>query len=94
VFEELSMLDREEIGHHIRVARVDRRLTQEELAKLIGVNVNTVSQIENGKSGMTLDIAVLIADTLEWPLDHLARRGNYPMNAKNEPIKQPVRNSI
>ena len=49
--------------------RKDRKLTQEELAGIIGVSRPSISRFESGDYNPTLDMLVKIAEGLELNLD-------------------------
>jgi transcriptional regulator with XRE-family HTH domain len=42
-------MDISEIGELLRAARIERRLTQEELARMLGFDVTTVARAEKGR---------------------------------------------
>lgn len=48
------------LGENIRTIRKSNNLTQEQLADKLNINTNYLSQIENGKSGISLDTAIKI----------------------------------
>ncbi len=41
-------------GKNVKIARIKKDLTQEQLAEIMGVSQNFVSNIENGKENMSL----------------------------------------
>ncbi len=53
-----------EIGERIRVARQERRITQEELASAVGVSRSAVAQWETGRSGQITGNLARIAQVL------------------------------
>ncbi|MDE5413348.1 helix-turn-helix transcriptional regulator [Alkalihalobacterium chitinilyticum] len=55
----------------VRVARVERAITQEQLAKKVGVTRQTIGLIENGNYNPTLQLCIAIAKTLDKTLDDL-----------------------
>lgn len=59
------------IGMRIRQCRIERSLTQEQLAEKINIAPNYLSQIENGKRGVNLDNIVNIANELGVTFDYL-----------------------
>jgi transcriptional regulator with XRE-family HTH domain len=75
-----------EIGVRLRHARKSRGISQEKLAKAIGVKQAAISQLETGESksfrGTTL---VSIAQTLKVSPDWLAT-GKGPMDGHHEPL--------
>ena len=68
--------DRKAVGRRIRSGRIDLGWSQEELATAAAVSQNTINSIESGRRGMTLEVAIRIADAFGWPLDRLAVRGS------------------
>ena len=66
------VLDRRRaIGNNIRAARSGKRLSQEKLAELAGLDRKTVNRIEQGTHGTLIDHLVLIAHALDVPLRDL-----------------------
>lgn len=55
----------------IRMLRKKNKMTQHELAELIGVTQETISNIENGKRKLDINIAQKIAIAFEVSLDEL-----------------------
>ncbi|SET40912.1 putative transcriptional regulator [Natronincola peptidivorans] len=55
----------------IKIARVEKDLTQEDLAKIVGVTRQTISLIEAGKYNPTLKLCIEIAKALDKTLDDL-----------------------
>ncbi|MFC8679821.1 helix-turn-helix domain-containing protein [Streptomyces griseorubiginosus] len=62
------VLRRRAIGERIRTARRFRKLTQEQLAHLIGVDRRTIHRYETALRDAPLSVLVLIADALEMQL--------------------------
>ena len=60
------------VGARLRKGRKMRRMTQTDLAKLIGTSPNQISMIENGQSGTSLRTMVAAANALNVSLDFLA----------------------
>lgn len=59
------------IGNKLRVARAANGLTQEELAKRVGVARQTIGLIEAGEYNPSLKLCLLIARTTKTPLGDL-----------------------
>ena len=55
----------------LRLARVAKNLSQEELAEEIGVTRQTIGLIEKGKYNPTLNLCVRLAKALDRTLDEL-----------------------
>ncbi len=53
------------IGKAIKQARQERRLTQEELGKLIGVQKAQISRLENNASNVTMDTLLRVFAALK-----------------------------
>jgi transcriptional regulator with XRE-family HTH domain len=64
---------RQAIGDHIRAARTERKLTQEKLGELTGLDRKTINRIEQGAYATLIDHLILIADALDTPLVDLVR---------------------
>lgn len=62
---------RRQIGDRIRATRTGRKLSQEKLAELTGLDRKTVNRIEQGTHATSIDHLLLIADALRVPLRDL-----------------------
>lgn len=60
-----------EIGNRVKLARVEKDLTQEQLADLVGVTRQTILLIEAGKYNPTLKLCLMIAKVTGKSLDEL-----------------------
>ncbi len=65
------MIDYKDIGARIRAVRLQRKMTQEQLAEAVGVGVTHISHIETGNSIPSLQVVVDIINTLECSADEL-----------------------
>lgn len=71
----------EQVGIRVRQRRKELGLRQEDVAKAMSRNVNTVSGIENGKYMASFPQAVILAAVLDCSLDWLAgvkKKGDQP----------------
>ena len=59
------------LGNHLRVARAERGLSQEQLAGLVGVTRQTISAVETGLYCPSALLAFLLAEQLEKRVDEL-----------------------
>ena len=59
------------LANRLRVARAERRLSQDELARLAGVTRQTVSSVENGQYCPSALLAFLLARALDKPIAEL-----------------------
>ncbi len=62
---------KEEIGRRVRDARTRRKLSQEQLAELAGTSLTSISRLETGKTMVSLEKLILIAEVLDTGLDEL-----------------------
>lgn len=60
-----------ERGKRIRKLRKQNGLTQEQLADLLGVALNTISRIEVGSRGISIDLAIELAVHFDTTLDYI-----------------------
>ncbi len=58
-------IDIKELGERIKELRIERGLSQKQLADKIGVATNTISQYENGKSKTSIDVLANLAVELD-----------------------------
>lgn len=58
---------RREVGMRLRAVRVERGLTQEQLADAAGVDSKTVSRAENGHYNVGIDLIAQLARALGTP---------------------------
>ncbi|MGM9568940.1 MAG: helix-turn-helix domain-containing protein [Phascolarctobacterium sp.] len=56
------------IGNKIRLMRVSKGLSQQSLAKEIGITQAHFSNIENGRCNATIDVLLRLHDSLEVPM--------------------------
>ena len=68
----------------IRELRVDRRLTQREMAELLQISRSTYSGYERGTSDIPLEVICGIADLHHTSLDYLAGLTNQRVPRKKE----------
>lgn len=57
------------LGERLRAARLEKNITQTELAKKIGVSRGNISEAEKGRSSVKTLIAIMIALNKEGGLD-------------------------
>ena len=65
------MYNRDEIGKRIKAARLEKHLSQIKFAELINVSTPYLSDIENGKTNLSLEIFVRIVEALQVSADWL-----------------------
>lgn len=59
---------------NLKILRLKRSMSQQELADKLGVNVNTVSRWEVGATTIPVEKLILLADMLEVTTDYLLGR--------------------
>ena len=64
-------MDYFQIGRQIRLARLQKNMTQTRLAEAADLSVSYISHVERGKKRVSLDALVRIAQALEVTLDQL-----------------------
>ncbi len=65
------MMEDIEIENRVKLARVEKDLTQEQLAELVGVTRQTIGLIEAGKYNPTLKLCLALAKVTGKRLDEL-----------------------
>ena len=88
------------IGAALRAARMQRQLSQSELARLAGVSPSAVSQAERGQRGLSLETLLELTAKLNMTLDELLRgqvvagyrlgRRHHPRSRRDEAGRQPL----
>jgi DNA-binding XRE family transcriptional regulator len=58
-----------QLRHRVRVARAERDLSQEQLARMVDVSRQTISSIENGQYCPSTLLAFRLASALGVPVD-------------------------
>lgn len=66
-----------EFNERLRAARMTRKLTQQQMADSIGIQVRSYQKYEQGVSEPCYDYLVTLADTLNVPIDWLLCRDGY-----------------
>ena len=67
----MQELDFSFIGQRIKEIRTGKKLTQESLANITGVNVSHISNIETNKVKVSLTLLVQICNALDITIDYL-----------------------
>lgn len=68
-----ARIDMSELGSRIRQARMERNMSQLDLAEACGISVPYVSDIERGKKCFSVDILLRLAQALQISADWLLR---------------------
>lgn len=64
-------IDYESIGKRIKHYRTDKKMSQEDLGKIVCVNYQHISNIEAGRRYPSLELIILIANALDVSADDL-----------------------
>ncbi len=64
-------MSKAKLGNRLKVARAEKNLSQEELARLVGVTRQTISSVETGQYCPSALLAFLLAQKLEKPITDL-----------------------
>ena len=65
------MVDYKTLGSRIRAVRLEKKMTQEQLAEAVGVGVTHISHIETGNSIPSLQVMLDIINALGCSADEL-----------------------
>ncbi len=65
------MKNKLELLNHLKSARLEKNLSQEELAALVGVSRQTISSIETGQFNPTAKLALLLCVALDKKFEDL-----------------------
>lgn len=82
---EESVIDNKKVGSCIKKIRMQKGISQIELAKAIEVSATHMSNIENGNAGLSLCTAVKIARVLDCSIDQFADEDRYDSSNKQKP---------
>lgn len=59
------------LKNNLKKARTDKKLSQDQLAKLVGVSRNTISSIETEQFNPTAKLALILCIALDWKFEDL-----------------------
>jgi transcriptional regulator with XRE-family HTH domain len=62
---------RQDFGKRLKAIRLDRKLTQEEFAELVGISVDFLSLIERGINSPGFEVLERMADRLDMQVQEL-----------------------
>lgn len=63
-------------GEKLKQARKKKGWTQDELAKMVDIDISALGRLERDTAMLNIDLAVQLADLLDISLDYLARDKN------------------
>ena len=67
----MENIDFKKIGQKIKETRVNRNLTQENIADKIGINTSHISNIETNKTKVSLTTLIHICNSLDVSVDYI-----------------------
>lgn len=59
------------LKNHLKEVRIERKLSQNQLAELVGVSRNTISSIETGQFNPTAKLALVLCIALDKKFEEL-----------------------
>lgn len=59
------------LRNHLKVARAEKKLSQTQLAEMVGVSRNTISSIETGQFNPTAKLALILSIALDKKFEEL-----------------------
>ena len=65
------MEDKLVLKHNVKIVRMEKGLSQQDLADMVGVSRNTISSIETGQFSPTAKLALVICIALEKKFEEL-----------------------
>lgn len=68
------------IGTRVKMVRITKRMSQTVLAKKIGVTQTHLSNIENGRAGLTVANLIKLHEALECPISTFFKDIEHPHN--------------
>lgn len=67
-------IDYTDIGQRIKQKRMEKGLTQEKLAELVGIGPSHMSHLESGKTVASMDVFIALCNVLDCSADELLCR--------------------
>lgn len=83
-------IDYGKLGLRIKEVRLRRKLTQDNLAEMVGCNTSHISNIENNYTKASLNVLLAIANALDTSIDYLLTEqyGNESLAIENEILRE------
>jgi transcriptional regulator with XRE-family HTH domain len=83
-----------ELGDALQEIRLGKEVTQDELCRKAGISINFLSQVENGRKGVSHVVAERIAQALGIPVSFLYLLADRSSNPLVEDLQEAVRASL
>lgn len=77
-------LDPLKIGEAIKIKRIQKRITQSDLARQLGLSQTHLSNAENGRVMLSLKALLLVREIFGCTLDELVYPDGYPDKRKDK----------
>lgn len=77
------------IGSHLKILRIQRALQQRELAKQIGISQAHLSNIESGRSNLTMENLFKLQELFDCPFSEFFVEVDKAMQKQEPPPPQP-----
>ena len=87
----LAEIDYEELGKKIKNLRIEKGLTQENLAEYVGCNTSHISNIENSYTKLSLNVLLAVANALNVSVDYLLA---VQLNSTSTILSQEILNKL
>ncbi len=87
----LAEIDYEELGKKIKNLRIEKGLTQENLAEYVGCNTSHISNIENSYTKLSLNVLLAVANALNVSVDYLLAE---QLNSTSTILSQEILNKL
>lgn len=87
----LAEINYEELGKKIKNLRLEKGLTQENLAEYVGCNTSHISNIENSYTKLSLNVLLAVANALNVSVDYLLAD---QLNSTSTILSQEIINKI
>lgn len=81
-----------EFGKRVKETRKTQRLTQEQLADILGVDRAHLGRIEIGKSTCSIDLLVELSEALHVSVDYLLKGKPQRIDSQKEELLNKIRN--
>lgn len=67
----IQEIDYKKLGLRIKTIRQNKKLTQDNLAEMVGCNTSHISNVENNHTKVSLNVLLAIANALNTSIDYL-----------------------
>ena len=82
----VKIITSREIGERIKERRKELKISQDELAEMLGVTYQQVQRYENGTNRLNVENIQIIADALSVPLSYFFETYKSPVSVKEQSL--------